>query len=238
MRALSNVIQHPVFVLQPGALGTFARPRRSEDQHLKSQQISAALLPCFDHLGRRRCCFTGSVGSEASHDARNSDNGDAPAHKPLHLHHRLFSYKPGGWVLTVTVSAKMRAMKRPLCRLSARTYSTGTQSPVQTVSGVKVVDAEAWWQTVHPLPTKGKPRGLLESGGVGFWDDEHNFVRTPVVALSAVGGIPIRSESPSDISTTLLFMLYQGWLQRRKSGVEHRFWRRGESINIICAQRD
>jgi len=84
---------------------------------------------------------------------------------------------------------------RPIGSRAVRLQSTARSlsTCVNTVDGVQILDAEAWWRSVHPLPTKGKLRGLLEAGGVEFWDDEHNFVKTPVVALSAVGGIPLRA---------------------------------------------
>merc|ERR1712205_22812 len=67
-------------------------------------------------------------------------------------------------------------------------------SHVTTVDGVDVIDAEAWWRSVHHLPVRAKLRGLLQGAGVSFWDGDttSNFVKGPAVALSAIGGIPLR----------------------------------------------
>jgi len=63
---------------------------------------------------------------------------------------------------------------------------------VKHVSGVDMIDAEAWWGSVQETPVREKLSELLANAGVEFWDDSRDFVKTPTVSLSAIGGIPLR----------------------------------------------
>ena len=76
------------------------------------------------------------------------------------------------------------------------TGGTPATGPVADLGGdggvVRVLDSEAWWETVHGLKTKDRLRDLLREAGVGFWEGDYNYVREPTVSLVAIGGIPLR----------------------------------------------
>ncbi|CAJ1357662.1 unnamed protein product [Effrenium voratum] len=55
----------------------------------------------------------------------------------------------------------------------------------------------AWWASARESPTAQKLRSLLQAGGVAFYDAECHFVKAPMVALVAVGGIPVRTSGDS-----------------------------------------
>lgn len=57
--------------------------------------------------------------------------------------------------------------------------------------GLRVLDQTDWWDVAREVPTAGKLRALLQTGGATFYDAEGYFVKTPMVALVAVGGLPI-----------------------------------------------
>ncbi|CAE7447891.1 ppsD [Symbiodinium sp. CCMP2592] len=75
----------------------------------------------------------------------------------------------------------------------------------------------AWWDLAGEIPYTGKLlggnggsptavrlRALLEAGGASFYDDDRrNFLKSPMVSLVAIGGVPVRPTS-----TDTLEMLY------------------------------
>lgn len=70
--------------------------------------------------------------------------------------------------------------------------------------GLPVLDQIAWWDVGGEVPYTGKLRALLEAGGASFYDDDHrNFLKSPMVSLVAIGGVPVRPTS-----TDTLEMLY------------------------------
>lgn len=101
---------------------------------------------------------------------------------------------------------------RHVCRHGHRQCSTSTVPITGSVGGVPVIDSEAWWRSVRHEPVRAKLRALLRGAGVEFWDGsssssdsnsgngECNYVKAPSVALSAIGGIPLRLPAPSTSS--------------------------------------
>ncbi|CAJ1375616.1 unnamed protein product [Effrenium voratum] len=63
--------------------------------------------------------------------------------------------------------------------------------------GLPILDQMAWWASARESPTAQKLRSLLQAGGVAFYDAECHFVKAPMVALVAVGGIPVRTSGDS-----------------------------------------
>lgn len=61
--------------------------------------------------------------------------------------------------------------------------------------GLRVLDQIDWWDAAREFSTAGKLRALLQLGGATFYDAEGYFVKTPMVALVAIGGLPICSDA-------------------------------------------
>jgi len=57
--------------------------------------------------------------------------------------------------------------------------------------GLRVLDQVDWWEAAREVITAQKLKALLQSGGAKFYDAENYFVKTPMVALVAVGGLPL-----------------------------------------------
>ncbi len=65
--------------------------------------------------------------------------------------------------------------------------------------GVLVLDSAAWWSSVpKEVPLRDKLGVLLKNCGCEFWDDINLLKPKPVVALSAIGGIPIKLSTMGD----------------------------------------
>lgn len=70
--------------------------------------------------------------------------------------------------------------------------TTSVPSLVQELPcGLRVLDQTAWWDGAREATTADKLRTLLQLGGASFYDAEGYFVKTPMVSLVAVGGLPL-----------------------------------------------
>ncbi len=64
-------------------------------------------------------------------------------------------------------------------------------------NGAKLVELGAAWNHIAGLEPKTRLAALLEAVGVSFHDDEKTLVRSPVVAVCGIGGLPV-CKGPND----------------------------------------
>lgn len=60
------------------------------------------------------------------------------------------------------------------------------------INNIRFIDSYQLWASVAQFNPENKSRYLMKNGGVKFYDGDHLFVKQPSVAITGVGGIPIR----------------------------------------------
>jgi len=70
------------------------------------------------------------------------------------------------------------------------------------ISILIVIDQNRWWDSVHDLPLSHKLTDLLENTGIEFWENSEKTLAKPrpVIALCAVGGIPLRIDDSGGVN--------------------------------------
>lgn len=68
------------------------------------------------------------------------------------------------------------------------------------INNARFIDSFQLWASVAQLSAENKGRHLMKNGGVKFYDNDYLYVKQPSVAITGVGGIPIRwtEHTPTD----------------------------------------